>query len=108
MPSLLSLRLLLPILATLCHFSAAQFNCTDLAEVSMRDDEQLLGVLQKQTDETKAAIETACLGSLIKGNHFKSAIFAIDTLKKGDEIDSAINQIKNSSLVVQDKYSAML
>ena len=65
-------------------------------------------MLQQRTDETKKAVETTCLGSLIKGNHFKSAIYAVDTLKTVAEIDSAIDQIKNSSMVVQDKYSAML
>ena len=60
-------QVLLSILAILLQCSMA-FNCTDLAEVSMRNDEKLLGELQKQAE--KSAIDIDCLGSLIRGNHF--------------------------------------
>jgi len=58
--------------------SATPFDCTELAEVSMRNDDKLLEVLQQRGDKT---ITTQCIGSLVRGNHFKSAIFAIDTLQ---------------------------
>ena len=43
----------------------------------------------------------------MRGNHFKSIGYAIDTLEK-DTIDAAISEVKTASAYVQGHYEAML
>ena len=71
------------------------FDCVDAAVNSMRSDEKLLEQLQKMDKPT--SIE--CLGALIRGNHFKSANFVIDTLD-GELVDEALVATKEATQLV--------
>lgn len=69
----------------------------------MRNDDTLLSKLQ----EEGKPIEIGCLSSLLKGNHFKSANFAVDTIDES-QIDAAINAAREASSYVQQQYQVML
>ena len=75
----------------------------------MRDDDKILGELKNIVDSQEISIE--CLASLIRGNHFQSANFLIDTFVKGEKVeqlDQAIQATKEASKHVQDAYNSML
>jgi len=48
-----------------------------------------------------------CLASLLRGNHFASVNFAIDTLDTA-QIDEALDAVRQATLHVHEKYQVML
>ena len=92
-PSFATVPLLLCVLAlvTLPTLSLA-FNCEEAAERNMRDDDKILQLLKEQTET--ASME--CLGSLVRGNHFKSVNYIIDTLD-AETVDQAIETARDAS-----------
>ena len=76
---------------------ARGFDCVDAAENTMRNDDKILEALQGLTEP----LSVDCLGSLVRGNHFKSANYVIDTLDS-NLVDEAIVAAKEASRKVQD------
>ena len=78
---------LLVLCITLVTVSVAEeaFDCVRAAEHDMRNDETILDNLKRK--EGPVAVD--CLASLLRGNHFKSAEYAIDTLAP-ESIEEAI------------------
>ena len=99
--------LLAAILSFIAQPTWASFNCVEAAESTMRNDDKILAELKTINDP----VSIECLGSLIRGNHFKSANFVIDTFETNSEsekIDQAIEATKAASKHVQEGYNGML
>lgn len=91
--------ILLVLSMVLVVLPAHAFECVDAAVNSMRSDDKLLEKLSSL--EEPASID--CLGGLIRGNHFKSVHFVIDTLDV-ELLDEAIEAARNASSKVQAEY----
>ena len=76
----------------LCH----GFDCIEAAESTIRNDDQILELLKQQQDPS---VSIECLGSLIRGNHFKSVNYVIDTLEP-EKVDEAIGAAREASAKV--------
>ena len=57
--------------------------------MNLRSDEKILDILKTQA----GPVQIECLASLLRGNHFASVNFAIDTLDT-DKIDEALDAVK--------------
>jgi len=57
--------------------------------MNLRSDEKILDILKTQA----GPVSIECLASLLRGNHFASVNFAIDTLDT-DKIDEALDAVK--------------
>ena len=75
---------------------------------TMRDDLKILEQL-KTLEEKQVSLD--CLSALVRGNHFKSVNFVIDTFETNSEsanLDMAIEATKAASMHVQEGYNSML
>ena len=86
--------LVVTVLVTIATQSHA-FNCIEAAEMNLRSDDKILDILKTQA----GPVSIECLASLLRGNHFTSVNFAIDTLDAA-QIDEALDAVKKASLIV--------
>ena len=71
---------------------------------TMRDDSKILEQL-KTLEEKQVSLD--CLSALVRGNHFKSVNYVIDTFD-GEKLDEAIEATKEASRLVMEDYNGML
>ena len=98
-----AVRLCLCLLLALLVPNVLAFDCIEASEKTMRNDDKLLEAI-KGLDE---AVSVECLASLMRGNHFNSVNFVIDTLEPA-QLDEALAAIKEASSTVHDKYKILL